>query len=199
VITPGQAHDITAVTALMHDIDCDPEQMLGDKGYDSEAIRQDIAERGGQAVIPVSPVGRSNIPSTKRFMSCATASNVSSIVQRTHVGSPRDTTSSSKASPPSYCLPLSVSGLNLSTRGWQAMEPAVGTARPAGGGAARPAFKARPCRRRLPGLGERQGGAVARSSTSRSHNSIPPPGSSPAGKCSCEWSPRRCRVAAPYR
>ena len=36
----------------MHDIDCDPEQMLGDKGYDSEAIRQDIAERGGQAVIP---------------------------------------------------------------------------------------------------------------------------------------------------
>ena len=52
VITPGQAHDITAVTALMHDIDCDPEQMLGDKGYDSEAIRQDIAERGGQAVIP---------------------------------------------------------------------------------------------------------------------------------------------------
>ena len=36
----------------MHDIDCDPEQMLGYKGYDSEAIRQDIAERGGQAVIP---------------------------------------------------------------------------------------------------------------------------------------------------
>ena len=52
MITPGQAHDITAVPALMHDIDCDPEQMLGDKGYDSEAIRQDIAQRGGQAVIP---------------------------------------------------------------------------------------------------------------------------------------------------
>jgi transposase len=38
--------------ALMHDIDCDPEQMLGDKGYDSEAVRRDIEQRGGEAVIP---------------------------------------------------------------------------------------------------------------------------------------------------
>jgi transposase len=52
VITPGQAHDVTAVPALMHDIDCDPEQMLGDKGHDSETIRQDIEQRGGQAMIP---------------------------------------------------------------------------------------------------------------------------------------------------
>src|SRR5436190_13027850 len=52
VITPGQAHDVTAVPALMHDIDCDPEQMLGDKGYDSEAVREDIEQRGGEAVIP---------------------------------------------------------------------------------------------------------------------------------------------------
>ena len=52
VITPGQAHDVTAVPALMHAIDCDPEQMLGDKGYDSEPVRQDIEQRGGQAMIP---------------------------------------------------------------------------------------------------------------------------------------------------
>jgi transposase len=26
--------------------------MLGDKGYDSEAVRQDIEQRGGQAMIP---------------------------------------------------------------------------------------------------------------------------------------------------
>jgi hypothetical protein len=31
VITPGQAHDVTAYPALMHDIDCDPQQMFGDK------------------------------------------------------------------------------------------------------------------------------------------------------------------------
>src|ERR1700724_2813905 len=40
------------VPALMQEIDCDPEQMLGDKGYDSEAVRNDIEERGGEAAIP---------------------------------------------------------------------------------------------------------------------------------------------------
>jgi hypothetical protein len=39
-MTPGQAHDVTAVPALMHDIDCDPEQMLGDKGYDKASRRE---------------------------------------------------------------------------------------------------------------------------------------------------------------
>jgi transposase len=52
VITPGQAHDVTAYPALMHDIDCDPQQMLGDKGYDSDAVRRDIERCGGEAVIP---------------------------------------------------------------------------------------------------------------------------------------------------
>jgi transposase len=36
----------------MNDIDCNPEQMLGDKGYDSQAVRQDIEQRGGKAMIP---------------------------------------------------------------------------------------------------------------------------------------------------
>jgi Transposase DDE domain len=31
VITPGQAHDVTAFPALMQEIDCNPGQMLGDK------------------------------------------------------------------------------------------------------------------------------------------------------------------------
>ena len=33
----------------MHAIDCDPEQMLGDNGYDSRSVRHDIERRGGQA------------------------------------------------------------------------------------------------------------------------------------------------------
>lgn len=36
----------------MEEVDDDPEQLLGDKGYDRDALRQDVAERGGQAVIP---------------------------------------------------------------------------------------------------------------------------------------------------
>ena len=46
MITPGQAHDVTAFPALMQEIDCDPEQMLGDKGYDSEAVRKILISRG---------------------------------------------------------------------------------------------------------------------------------------------------------
>ena len=52
VITPGQAHDVTAYAALMGDVDDDPGQMLADKGYDSDAIRDDIRKRGGAALIP---------------------------------------------------------------------------------------------------------------------------------------------------
>ena len=52
VITPGQAHDVTAFPALMQEIERDPEQMLGDRGYDSEAVRNEIEERGGEAAIP---------------------------------------------------------------------------------------------------------------------------------------------------
>ena len=52
VITPGQDHDVTAYSALMEELDADPEQLLGDKGYDSDAVRKDVAERGGRALIP---------------------------------------------------------------------------------------------------------------------------------------------------
>ncbi len=52
VITSGQAHDVTAYRALMEEVDCDPERMLADKGYDSDAVRQDIRNRGGEPMIP---------------------------------------------------------------------------------------------------------------------------------------------------
>jgi transposase len=52
VITPGQDHDVTAYPSLMAEVDDDPEQMLGDKGYDSDAVRDDIRQRGGEPAIP---------------------------------------------------------------------------------------------------------------------------------------------------
>ena len=52
VITPGQAHDVTAYPALMEEVDDNPEQMLADKGYYSDAVRDDIQKRGGEALIP---------------------------------------------------------------------------------------------------------------------------------------------------
>jgi IS5 family transposase len=52
VTTPGQAHDVTAYPAMMEEVDCDPKQMLTDKGYDSDAVRQDVRDRGGGPMIP---------------------------------------------------------------------------------------------------------------------------------------------------
>jgi transposase len=50
--TPGQAHDVTAYDDLMDQRDSDPGALLADKGYDSDAIRQDLRDRGASPEIP---------------------------------------------------------------------------------------------------------------------------------------------------
>ncbi len=52
VLSEGEAHDSTAYDALMDERDSDPGAMLADKGYDSDAIRQDLRDRGAAAEIP---------------------------------------------------------------------------------------------------------------------------------------------------
>ena len=51
-MTPGEAHDCTAYSDLMAEHDADPEVLLADRGYDSDAIRDDIRSRGGEPQIP---------------------------------------------------------------------------------------------------------------------------------------------------
>ena len=51
-ISGGEVHEVKAYDALMELHDVDPEKLLGDKGYDSDAIRDDLAKRGIEAVIP---------------------------------------------------------------------------------------------------------------------------------------------------
>jgi IS5 family transposase len=46
VLTPGEAHDLAAYDDLMAERDSDPGVLLGDKGYDSDALRQDARNRG---------------------------------------------------------------------------------------------------------------------------------------------------------
>jgi transposase len=50
--TPGQAHDVTAYGELMGQRDSDPGASLADKGYDSDAIRRDLRDRGAAPEIP---------------------------------------------------------------------------------------------------------------------------------------------------
>lgn len=52
VLSEGEAHDVTAYDELMEQRDSDPGAMLADKGYDSDAIRQDLRDRGAAPEIP---------------------------------------------------------------------------------------------------------------------------------------------------
>jgi transposase len=50
--TAGQEADCSNYDALMEARDSDPAIMLGDKGYDSDLIRQDLRDRGAVPEIP---------------------------------------------------------------------------------------------------------------------------------------------------
>lgn len=52
VLTPGETHDSTAYRDLMDERDSDPGALLADRGYDSDAIRQDARDRGTAPEIP---------------------------------------------------------------------------------------------------------------------------------------------------
>jgi len=52
VLSEAEAHDVTAYGELMEQRDSDPGAMLADKGYDSDAIRHDLQDRGAAPAIP---------------------------------------------------------------------------------------------------------------------------------------------------
>ena len=49
-LTPGQTHDVTQAQTLLDGLAA--KEVIADKGYDSDALRQTLQERGSQAVIP---------------------------------------------------------------------------------------------------------------------------------------------------
>lgn len=51
-MTGGEAHEVKGYDALMELCDLHPDKLLGDKGYDSDEIRGDLAARGIEPVIP---------------------------------------------------------------------------------------------------------------------------------------------------
>lgn len=52
VLTPGQAHDAQGCAPLFRVIDDRIEAFLADRGYDADAIREEIAAAGVEAVPP---------------------------------------------------------------------------------------------------------------------------------------------------
>jgi transposase len=49
-LSPGQDADVTHAATLLGDLE--PEAVIGDKGYDSDALADTIEQRGAEVVIP---------------------------------------------------------------------------------------------------------------------------------------------------
>jgi transposase len=71
-----------------------PRQLLADKAYDSDKVRDDLARRGTRAVIPNKDDRKYCTRSTKGATGSATPSNACSVVSRISGALPPDTTSS---------------------------------------------------------------------------------------------------------
>ena len=67
MLTAGKAHDVTAYDELMEQRDSDPGAMLADKGYDSDAIRRDLQDRGSAPEIPTKSNRKVQRSVTKRL------------------------------------------------------------------------------------------------------------------------------------
>jgi len=64
LLTPGNIHDVTAAPDLLAGLN-GARYVLGDKGYDSDALRTLIRQQGGRAVIPGKANRKRKIPLDK--------------------------------------------------------------------------------------------------------------------------------------
>ena len=62
VLTPGQAHDVQGFAPLFRMIGDRIEAFLADRGYDADAIREEIADAGVEAIIPAKANRRTPAP-----------------------------------------------------------------------------------------------------------------------------------------
>ncbi len=62
MLTPGQAHDVHGFAPLFRMIEDRIEAFLPDRGYDADAIRQEIPAAGVEAVIPAKSNRRNPAP-----------------------------------------------------------------------------------------------------------------------------------------
>lgn len=62
VLTPGQAHDVNGFSPLFWMITDKIEAFLANKGHDADAIRDEIAKAGVEAVIPAKSSRKSPAP-----------------------------------------------------------------------------------------------------------------------------------------
>jgi len=81
ILTGGQVHDIVTAPALLEGIDGGA--VIADKAYDSNHLRQFIANAGMLAVIPSIPYRKSRSRTTPTSTKTATGSNADSTSSNT--------------------------------------------------------------------------------------------------------------------
>ena len=62
MLTPGQAHDVRGFGPLMRMFTDRIDALLADKGYDADAIRQELTDTEIEAVIPAKSYRRNPAP-----------------------------------------------------------------------------------------------------------------------------------------
>ena len=62
MLTPGQAHDVQGFRPLMRMVADRIDALLADKGYDADAIREELADAEVEAVIPAQANRRNPAP-----------------------------------------------------------------------------------------------------------------------------------------
>jgi transposase len=115
-LTEGQAHDGRAAWDMLGSLAAG-NILLADRAYDSDALRQTLAERGAWANVKPMP-NRRNVPafSVHSFTATATSSNASLTSSNTSEPSQPDTTKPPKTTSHPSSLPQQESGCELMSR-----------------------------------------------------------------------------------
>ena len=115
-LTPGNAHDLAGAKALLA-IRCPSHTLLADRAYDAASLRDWLAERGTEPVIPPNPTRKNPHAYDRDAYAAEIASSACSAVRRTAAASPHTTTNAPTSScQPSVSLPLSLGGPAIEAR-----------------------------------------------------------------------------------
>lgn len=115
-MTGGEAHEVKGYDALKELHDINPDRLLGDKGYDSDDIRNDLADRGIEPVIPPRSNRKTPIEYDRKAYKRRNLIDDASIVSNSSVASQRATRKLPEPISRCYLSRQQDSGLKPSTR-----------------------------------------------------------------------------------
>jgi transposase len=109
-LTPGQAHDLVGLGDVLSRVPT-PERLIADRAYDARKLREWLAARGCEVVIPPNPTRKNPYPWDQTLYRTRTSLRGCSVASKTSEESPPAMTSApTHSSPPSSSPPPSSGG-----------------------------------------------------------------------------------------